>query len=144
MREKTNINVTIVDFEPMLAKFKDGYIRQNPDFKEKEFSFYMTETWGFVETKKGKFMICDEGVMDENPVSETHPFYSTLYVKEIRPEEKFSIFPIGTVVVKKIEEIEELPVISKKPLETFIRQFGRRLETNFHLCKNFLEPIVRP
>lgn len=144
MRDKTNINVHVVDFRPMFDKLKDKYIKENPNFKDKEFSLYIPETWGFVETKKGKLMISDEGIVDQNPISEINPFYTAIYVQETKPYQHFSVFPIGEVVVKKLEEIEELPIVIKQPLEKFIREFGERLESNFRICSQFLQPIVRP
>jgi len=144
MRNTTNITVNILDFNPIFEKLKGDYIKQFPYYKEKEFSFFLPEIWGFVETEKGKIMICNEGVVDSHPISEKDPFQAALYIEEKKPTEQFSLFPIGMLQVKDVKEIEELPVIEKQPLETFIRSFGTRLETNFQLCKRFLEPIVRP
>jgi len=142
MRKETNIVVNIIDFTPMLEQIKTRYIEQNPDNKG-DIKFSLREKWGFVHTKKGKIMICNEGVTSSEPISKISPFEIELY-KETKTEkgEFISLLPSYIINITYPKDIEELPVSGQQKLETFIRVFGKRLESNFYICKNFLEEII--
>jgi len=56
--------------------------------------------------------------------------------------EFISLLPSYIINITYPKDIEELPVSGQQKLETFIRVFGKRLESNFYICKNFLEEII--
>lgn len=142
MREETKVVVNVLDFTPMMEQIKRRYIEQNPDNKD-NISFILREKWGFVNTKKGKIMICNEGVVSSQAISEKYPFELPVYKeKKTDKGEYLGILPEYMLNMKDPKDIEELPVVGQEKLETFIRTFGRRLESNFWICKKFLEKII--
>lgn len=142
MREETKVVVNILDFTPMMEQIKRRYIEQNQD-NEDEIEFSLREKWGFVNTKKGKIMICNEGVASAQSISEKYPFNLDVYKeKKTKTSGYTSLLPTYVLNIKDPKDIEELPVSGQEKLETFIRTFGRRLESNFWICKKFLEKII--
>jgi hypothetical protein len=142
MREETKIIINIIDFSPMMEQIKTRYIEQNQDNKE-EIEFTIQGQWGFVNTKKGKLMICNEGVVSPKPISPKFPFELDVYKeKKIENGGFMSLLPAYVLNITDPKDIEELPISGQQKLEDFIRVFGGRLESNFHSCKNFLEKII--
>jgi hypothetical protein len=125
-REKSNITVTVPNLSGPLAQALESY---NAKAKVKATKM---ETRGgdpgYVMTKKGTFLFCEEGVGDNKPITETNPAVIEIYPGT---DKTFAMFPCGTISLTDAELIM-LPTAREAQLEDFIRSFGHRLESNYY------------
>jgi hypothetical protein len=85
---------------------------------------------GFVDTKGGMMVICEEGV--GWVIQDNENFPVELFVKQ--KENEIPLFPKYEVKISP-EKLREFPT-TYVPLEKFIRVFGSRLESNYYeICR---------
>ena len=123
-REKSNITVSIVDLSAPLAQATEQY---NEDGSKAKTMSIRGTSLGYVQTKKGLFCLCAEGVGDNDPITEENPAEVELYPEY---DGGSGMTPAGILKLTDTELIM-LPVKDERPLEEFIRSFGSRLEGNY-------------
>jgi hypothetical protein len=128
-RPETGIEIGTLDLTPVFTQLLETW-----DWGEKGKPSKLSThgSWGFVEANGKAYVLGTEGVgydLDEEPIR--LGIYTEYGEKE---GASISMFPAVEVEFTD-EDIEELRglVSGTEPLETFIRTFGRRLETNFSL-----------
>ena len=80
---------------------------------------------GIVTTTDGVFHICDEGVGDDEPITEGHPTEFFFYHRTVGGS---AIMPSASI---KISDLSKYATDEYVPLNEFIRTFGSRLDSNF-------------
>ena len=80
---------------------------------------------GIVTTDEGVFHLCDEGVGDDNPITEDNPMEFFFYH---RTEGGSAIMPSASI---KIADLSKYATDEYVPLNEFIRTFGSRLDSNY-------------
>jgi len=140
-RIATDVEVQVLDLTPTINGASAWYTEKHPDKKNVALTL-SGGTWGLVETTEGQFVLCDEGVIYEHPVSKEHPFEVEMYAEyEEDGKRAMELVPCMVVKITSIEE-EDATVTSTKNLQEFIRTFGSRLEANYNICRKFLEEKV--
>lgn len=92
---------------------------------------------GIVRTKKGIFVLDNEGIHDRHPMSKTNRWPIDLYA--YRDDDGMSMDMIPLMVINiGPDELKHIPIKETKPLEEFVRKFGARLEANYELCREHL------
>jgi hypothetical protein len=80
---------------------------------------------GIVTTNEGVFHLCDEGVGDDNPITDDNPVEFFFFQ---RTENSFAMMPTASI---KIGNLSEYVTDEYIPLNEFIRTFGSRLDSNY-------------
>jgi hypothetical protein len=130
-REATKITVKVLDLAEITSTALE-YARENTDIKEGS-TCRPDHQWGIVETPKGVFALCAEGVGSKHPVSEKNPLEISFY---FACGKSFEILPRLSM---KLKDFGEIPIEKEINLAEFIRSFGTRLEHNYKVWKHILE-----
>jgi len=98
--------------------------------------------WGIVETPRGLYAICTEGVGPSSPVTDERPLEIEFFVTgEERQGEFIAMFPACStkLIPSKLRKFRTsaAPV----PLHEWVRSFGARLEANYSSWQRLLEGI---
>jgi len=129
---KSEVMVAVLDFTEIEGKAAVAYAEAHSELSN--VSAKVNHKWGIVETPRGIFMICDEGVMSIHPLSKEHPTTIQISMEyEREGKEIIDLLPAYTLNVTD-EAIPEIPVVEEVNLSDFIRRFGSRLECNFYEC----------
>jgi hypothetical protein len=139
-RTASKFAVHLIDLAPFAELINATYKKYYPDVDMTKDGFTTMTTrgvQGMVETKKGWVNVCDEGVIDENPVSGAHPLELELFTSSATG---FSMFP-WTVMKFSVDELQKLISNKTVPLHEFIRTFGSRLEQNYWICEDHLTKL---
>ena len=102
-------------------------------------SLHGMEKLGYVETPVGVFMIDSEGIVAEYPLSEENPW--EVYFAG-HSEGSIAMFPEMYITLMSGDTVKTIPVLKEEPLEEFIRSFGSRLESNYHIALRHLSEMV--
>lgn len=128
-RTKSNIIVSVIDASGPLAQALEDFNAQQLKKGEVPAESMDCREVGYVQTEKGMFCLCTEGVGDGKPITADNKLDMDLYP---RWPGTMSIIPVGTIELTDAE-ILMLPTKREVPLEDFIRSFGRRLESNYDI-----------
>lgn len=143
---QSNVKVQVVDATPLLDEMTEWMKKNLKDEADRERVKGSTTRFsklGFVDTSKGLFVICDEGIgawIDDAGQKFEMDFYAKFF-SEDKESEGMSLLPNGRVSVGA-EDIKKLPVTGEENLATFIRVFGSRIESNFNLINRELTEIL--
>ena len=131
---KSDIMVTVIDGEEFgkIVREKVG------DKLPKEATLRTLGKYGFVKTKKGTFILDDDGTGQAESVEEKPSAI------EFTREDVMELMPCINLPINA-SQIDGIPVLAEKVnLAHFIRRFGNRLECNFDEWNKFLtkaEPV---
>jgi len=135
-KRKSNVMVTVVDLTKLLDELHDELPEKEIEKMEGATGFTSHNTYGFVDTPKGRFVLCTEGVGSREPLTKDDPMVIDVWIE--RDGDKFDMFPCGSLSIGP-DQFDELPRKSERiPLTCFIREFGSRLEQNFHIWNRVL------
>jgi hypothetical protein len=88
--------------------------------------------WGYIETPRGIYALCIEGVGPHMPITETRHVEICIYPEYEDDMGRKTMTIIPTLRARlKLSELLALPVVETKNLADFIRVFGSRLEENY-------------
>ena len=136
-RTATNVIVSVVDLSDNLKRFLSQWREWHPGSDATAMTIYGASTWGFVETAKGRFYLCEEGV--GHLVETGKGFDLDVGTEKVTEEGRsFSFFPVATLSLGWVEQLD-LPVTKDVNLAEYIRRFGTRLECNYHEIRSYLE-----
>jgi hypothetical protein len=131
---KSKVVVKVLDLSTIekdivntLKKRDDRYTKAVPD-----------QIYGIVETKEGTYILGDEGVGPNYPLTKEKPIEILWYGAT---EDSYDMLPCAKTTVD-IDDIKQCPIKEEKNLASFIRVFGQRLQSNFRQWNSFLEPII--
>ena len=90
-------------------------------------------SYGFIETEDGAYVICSEGVGNSRPISVEEPYELHFYTERVDEDNKryIGIIPSCNVPIKSADMLYGYATGETTPLHNFIRTFGDRLETNY-------------
>jgi len=133
---KSEVMVVVLDFSEVEAKAVQAYMNQHPDAQEVEAK--VRHKWGIVETPRGLFALCDEGVMLVNPISDDNKLPLDIFVS-CKTENGHSIPLFPSFCIRGSDsDLRECMSEEKVNLAEFIRSFSGRLECNFDECNKAL------
>jgi hypothetical protein len=136
-RIPSGVMIKVIDVSVALKAALDHFNKhQAVDGKEPATSM-ITQTWGIVETPKGLFCLCTEGV-GPDAITEKEPMQIDFQPEWKRTDGSRSIGWSGSTATLTKEDLLACPVVEEKPLEDFIRTFGARLEDNYNLWRREL------
>lgn len=141
-RAESKIQVRVLDLSGLEQQAHNAM--QKKDYRKDLECIKATETLGYVETPKGLYMLCQEGVGDRNPISKKNPA-EVVFVREFSKEDgakTLEMFPCFGYRLSA-DEVRALPVKEVVTLDKFIRSFGSRLENNYRLWQEHLSKELR-
>lgn len=140
-RTESKIQVKVIDVSAMEKEAYDNM--QAKEFNKDLETMTIVNKWGYVETPRGIFLLCDEGVGDKNPVSAEHPaeFYFSRNWNRGGAKSMELVPCIGYKV--SAEEVKQQPVKEVVTLDKFIRTFGSRLEVNYETWQAVLSKEMK-
>jgi len=101
--------------------------------------------WGIVETPRGLYALCNEGVGPDHPVTDEQKCQIDLYVDGIESDgsgtQALSIFPACSVSLGP-DRLRELATGEPHNLSEHIRSFGGRLHANYEGWRRRLESAM--
>lgn len=136
-RTKTDIEVQLIDSTVIEERLTDFY-RKGGDDRATSVIKIGHKPYGFVETKGGTFVLCNEGVGSYALLdAETYRFDGYAHTPTENGE-TFTIVPVVAEVLT-VTEIKELATGETENLATFIRTFGDRLDRNYENYRREIE-----
>lgn len=102
---------------------------------------HVSPRWGIVETPRGLYALCTEGVGNSRPITDEEPLDVDVYVSKSKDdgEKQFiSMYPSASLKLGP-EELRSYASGDKVPLHDWIRSFGARLEANYSGWRRALE-----
>jgi len=144
-RQKTDVKVKVLDMSGLESKAFQ-YIKNESNLKDKEFVTAVSsgEKIGYITTSKGIFVLSADGVGSNKPISQSNLVIVDFSVDYDRAGEKsFSMAPVMSLKLDD-KAILDIPVLREENLETFIRRFGTRLESNYEEWKEAMEKEMVP
>lgn len=143
---RSNIEVTVIDVEKFLATLlKRGKASGEIPENVKRISVYNRRLC-YVETPIGIFVLDEESCTprcNETPLKGEASIPLDLYYRY--SENSIALFPSASIDLTE-EFVRSLPTKGTQNFGEWVRQFGARLEHNFHNWNQFLEETlgVRP
>jgi len=135
-RTPTKVMVTILDLSPLESEaLKMLDKKRFPEATSMEVGF---TPHGFVETPQGLYALCQEGVGNANPITESNKYEVDFYA---RYENGGYCFPAVTGCLDA-DELRQYATTEKVNLADFIRKFGARLESNYDQWRQTLEKVM--
>ena len=136
-RNPSNLVVRLLDFSPLNVSALEFVNAQEVEKEQpKSTDCKPLNSYGFMETEDGTYVLCSEGVGSSHPLSEEHPYeldFFTERVGEDNPSTRFiGIMPSCTIKIKTTNMLHDYATGDTMPLHDFIRTFGDRLETNYY------------
>ena len=87
---------------------------------------------GYIETPNGIYMLSEEGIGSNKPISEVNPA-EICFQKRFDRDGKQSLEMLPSFGYRlSVDELKALPVKKTVTLDKFIRSFGSRLEVNYY------------
>ena len=126
-RKVSQYDVHILDFTP-LHKLALQHVNQDKT-DDLSTDCKPIRTFGYVDTPKGKYVLCTEGVGDTNPVSTDHVLELEFFSE--RQEDGVTHMSIMPNCMIRLPNVDEYDTGETKPLHEFIRTFGSRLDMNY-------------
>jgi len=136
-RKPSNLVVQLLDFSPLHIKALE-YVNAQEVEKGQPLSTACKpmNSYGFIETDDGVYVLCSEGVGSSHPISEEHPYELDFFTERIDkddPSKRFiGIMPSCTIRLMTNDMLYGHATGDTVPLHDFIRTFGDRLETNYY------------
>jgi hypothetical protein len=135
-RKESEVMINVIDFTSLEEKASEHIQKEN--FKTNHHKIKVQHEWGYVETPVGLYVLCNEGVGDQCPVSSENAitFY---FIRQYKCDKgsSFDITPCLSITCND-EDVAKLDVKETVLLSDFIRGFGSRLESNYNEWNNFL------
>lgn len=138
---RSNITLTVIDAEKVMAELyeqakeagrvPEGVVSIQP----------LGMNWAYIETPNGVYMLDNEACSpggDERPICEATDVSWPLYHHK---KESMAIYPDAKLGLTATL-IKEFPTKGEVNFGEWVREFGHRLETNFHNWNNFLEGLM--
>lgn len=133
-REKSNITVTVPDISAPLAQALEAFNKEQLAKGELPASELNFTEFGYVLTKEGMFVLSKEGVGESEPITPDNKVEVGLYPEWDKGNGTKSFSPLPMAYFNFSDtELIMLPTLKELPLEDFIRRFGPRLESNYHI-----------
>ena|ERR1035437_9974053 len=140
-RTPTTVMVKVIDISGYLATALERF---NQKEGEKASAMTTSYKWGYVETPKGIFGLCNEGVGDNLPITADNPLEIGLHAEYMKDGSgHMELFPSLSMRLRDTE-LKALPVLEEVNLAKFIRTFGGRLESNYTDWRKALEKALTP
>lgn len=134
-RTPTNIEITVLDLSALeVEAFKQLPKEEYPKATRCRVG---SKPHGIVETPKGVYALCNEGV-GNGPITDDDKYEIDLYAEY---DGGGWCMPVMSAKVNA-EELKKLATAEKVNLADFIRQFGARLEANYHNWYKELEKAM--
>lgn len=138
---ESSIEVVVFDMKPLLDRIFEQ-VKNDPDSQFKDIAGFKTyATMGYIPTSKGIYLIDTEGCGPggyEKPCTDDTKVPIPLYGRF--DDGSGSMMPIVEIKVSK-EEILELKPRKIVNFGEWVREFGDRLESNFHNWNEHFTPI---
>ena len=134
-RTPTKVMVTVLDLTPIEPQaFKVMNKGQFPDAISASVGH---KPHGIVETTRGVYALCEEGVGNANPITEGNKYEVDFYAKT-----KDGGYCLPAVIASlNVDELKQLATPQRVNLADFIRTSGARLESNYTQWRKVLEPM---
>jgi len=135
-RTTSEIKVNVLDVSGLEKDVFDQM--QSKEYKKDLDSVKCSLSLGYVETPKGIYLLCTEGVGSDKPVSKKNPAEFEFSRHWNRNGAKsFELIPCVELKLDE-KEVRSLPVKEVVTLDKFIRSFGSRLESNYSMWQRHL------
>jgi hypothetical protein len=134
MRRPTAIVVTILD-STTLNKEAFECLPKDDDYRET--TGCQSHQYGIVETKRGLFALCSEGVGPKNPITAKNKLDIDFWA-EVNGHTKDSSLP---AMIGHFDDMDLIGLATKETvnLTDFISTYGARLENNYDTWRTKLE-----
>ena len=130
-REKTRLVVKVLDLSEGFKKMQEQEKREHDI--DCEFS---SRPVGYIVYKGYSYLLCNEGVLHSIPV-EIEPASHDI-IKSVKIDTN-SERCTSIIIELNTEDLQEFFKGEKKNLAQFVRQFGGRLESNYHEILQFFK-----
>jgi len=147
-RIPTRIKLTTLDlskFEGEALEYLRAHAKTDVDLGKQDVKMpeavRFTEAWGAVETVRGLYALCTEGVGPDHALTDERQLSIDVFVDRYEGDgdQRFiSMFP-ACVLKLKPEQVREAMTGPEVALADFIRSFGARLESNYEQWRMLLE-----
>lgn len=147
-RIPTRIKVTVLDlsaYEAEGLEYLRAHARTDIELGKDDVrlpeGIRLGESYGIVDTARGLYALCTEGVGPDTPVTDEKPLKVDIYVTKYEGdgEQRFiEMFPKATLSLTPAQ-LREAKTEQEIPLDEFIRSFGARLEANYEQWRMLLE-----
>jgi len=153
-RVHTNIEVTPLDLsdaEESALKYLRAHAQADIDLGKENVrmpsAVRLGWKWGVVDTPVGLYALCTEGVGPDKPISDENPLEVEYFIEAYESDPEGSHFiPMFPACQSKLTLDELRPRATGEPvnLETWVRSFGARLESNYDGWRKLLEQAMTP
>lgn len=149
-RSETDIEVNVIDesgLEEELSNNEEA-IEQLNEEKDKTvigLKTHLNHGWIEPEDEDGVFVIDNEAIFYEDPVTEDEPLIVDIFPVFEKNEDgsrPMAMMPCGQIKLDD-EDIRELNTEGTQNLEEFVREFGNRIEHNYEQAVDMLEDRVQ-
>jgi hypothetical protein len=142
-RQASKYTVNLVDFTPLNEEAKE-FVNQSRGEDEQATACRHSWHLGFIETGKGLFILDNDGVGTNHPITADKPYTLEFYSErthttgEGKEATALSMMPSCQMKLSD-EDIRGHATGDTKPLDEFIRTFGSRLDDNYCTWERLLD-----
>ena len=135
-RKASKYEVHLLDFTPLNEQARE-FINQNRSEDKQATACRHSWHLGFIETNEGLFILDNDGVGLNHPITADKPYTLEFYSERTYTNENGKEVTAGDMMPScqmalNDEVIRDHATGETKPLDEFIRTFGSRLEGNYH------------
>jgi len=135
-RKASKYTVNLLDFTPLNEQAKE-FVNRNRSEEEQATACRHSWSLGFIETGEGLFILDNDGVGNNHPITADKPYTLEFYSERTSTNEEgkestsLSMMPSCEMKLND-QDLRSHATGDTKPLDEFIRTFGSRLEGNYH------------
>ena len=135
-RKASKYEVQLLDFTPLTERAKE-FINQNRSEDKQVTACTVRWTLGYIETNEGLFILDNDGVGNNHPITADKPYGLEIYGERTYTNEngkevtEYDMMPSCRLQLSD-KAIRDHATGERQPLDEFIRTFGDRLERNYY------------
>ena len=135
-RKASKYTVNLLDFTPLNEQAKE-FVNRNRSGEEHATACRHSWSLGFIETGEGLFILDNDGVGIDHPITADKPYSLEIYGERTYINEngkevtEFDMMPSCRLQLSD-KAIRDHATGERQPLDEFIRTFGDRLERNYY------------
>ena len=135
-REASKHEVHLLDFTPLTRRAKE-FINQNRSEDKQATACTVRWTLGYIKTNEGLFILDNDGVGIDHPISADTPYSLEIYGERTYTNEngkevtEYDMMPSCRLQLSD-KTIRQYDTSKRLYLDEFIRTFGDRLERNYY------------
>ena len=141
-RKASKHEVHLLDFTPLTERAKE-FINQNRSEDKQATACTVRWTLGYIETNEGLFILDNDGVGNNHPITADKPYGLEIYGERTYINENgkevtaFDMMPSCRLQLSD-KTIRQYDTSERLYLDEFIRTFGDRLEHNYYTWEQLL------